>query len=46
MRDPVSPRPKPERRPALRNWVLLALLAALAAFLYVSVMVKFASHGS
>jgi hypothetical protein len=29
----------------LRNWLVLVLLAALAAFLYVSVMVKFASHG-
>jgi Flp pilus assembly protein protease CpaA len=29
----------------LRNWLVLVLLAAFAVLLYVSVMVKFASHG-
>jgi hypothetical protein len=29
----------------LRNWLVLVLLAAFAASLYVTVIVKFASHG-
>jgi hypothetical protein len=45
MRDPVLPKPKPERRPLLGKWALLTLLVALAAFMYVSIMVKIARHG-
>jgi hypothetical protein len=37
--------PNLDKNRKLRNWLVLILLAAFAAFLYVSVMVKFASHG-
>jgi hypothetical protein len=33
----------PNRR--LRNWIVLILLAALAACLYVSVILKISNHG-
>jgi hypothetical protein len=37
--------PDLDKNRKLRNWLVLILLAAFAAVLYVSVMVKFASHG-
>jgi hypothetical protein len=37
------PSVNPNRR--LRNWIVLVLLVALAAFLYVSVVLKIANHG-
>jgi hypothetical protein len=37
------PSVNPNRR--LRNWIVLILLAGLAAFLYVSVIMKIANHG-
>ena len=37
------PSVNPNRR--RRNWIVLVLLVALAAFLYVSVMLKIAKHG-
>jgi len=45
MRDPVVRKPEPERKPLIGKWVLFALLAALVAFMYVSIMVKIAGHG-
>jgi hypothetical protein len=45
MRDPVIPKSTPERKPLLGKWTLLALLVALVAFMYVSIMVKIARHG-
>ena len=43
MTEPVT---KPQRqKPLLNKWLLFALLAALAAFLYGSMMVKIARHG-
>ncbi len=43
MIDPVLP--KPDRTRNLANWALLVGLAALAALLYVVVMVKIAKFG-
>jgi hypothetical protein len=31
--------------PKLRNWLVLIVLAALAAFMYVAVVVKISGHG-
>ncbi len=45
MNDPVAPQPEPERRPMRGKWVLLAFLAALAAFMYVSIMIKIVKYG-
>jgi hypothetical protein len=37
------PSVNPNRR--LRNWIVLILLAGVAAFLYVSVIMKISHHG-
>jgi hypothetical protein len=36
--------PDPNRNMKRRNWLVLVVLAALAAFLYVIVVVKIANH--
>ena len=43
MTDPDAKKREP--KPLLNKWLLFALLAALAAFLYGSMMVKIARHG-
>ena len=45
MNDLLAPKPEPERRPLRGKWVLLAVLAALVAFLYGSIMVKIVKYG-
>jgi len=45
MRDPLFPRPRPGRKPIIGKWTLFALLAALAAFMYGSIMMKIAGYG-
>jgi hypothetical protein len=42
-KDPVMPGSNPNTK--LRNWLVLIVLAALAAFMYVAVVVKIAGHG-
>jgi hypothetical protein len=43
MKDPVTPKPDPA--PGRGKWITLAMLAALAAFMYVSITVKVMKHG-
>jgi len=37
--------PGPNPNTKLRNWLVLIVLAALAAFMYFAVVVKIANHG-
>jgi len=41
MKESVTPNPKPSRG----KWITLALLAALAAFMYVAIMIKVMKYG-
>jgi hypothetical protein len=43
MKDPVTPKPDPA--PGRGKWITLAMLAALGAFMYVSITVKVMKHG-
>jgi hypothetical protein len=43
MKDPFTPRPDPA--PGRGKWITVAILAALAAFLYVGIILKFTKHG-
>jgi len=43
MNEPVTRKPDPA--PKRGKWLLLAVLAALAAFMYVSIVVKVARYG-
>ena len=37
--------PKPDSAPGRGKWITLALLAALAALMYVGIMLKFTKYG-
>jgi hypothetical protein len=43
LKDPAMPGQSPNTK--LRNWLVLIVLAAFAAFMYVAVVVKIAGHG-
>ena len=45
MNDYDDPKPQTKPRPGRGKWVVLVCLAALAAFLYVSIMVKISKFG-